>query len=82
MRFGIWSIQGLKTKQTEVFQEIYRAIMDLSALIETKKNGECNETVGNYIHFYSGVPKHDRTKRGVSIAIHKKLRRNVKSWEK
>lgn len=36
---------------------------------------------GEYIHSYSGVPKEERSKRGVSAVIKKKLERNLKNFE-
>lgn len=49
--------------------------------LKQKNKGKDNETVGDYIHFYNSVPKHVRTTRMVSIAVHKKLTRNVTLWE-
>ncbi|GJQ87439.1 hypothetical protein Trydic_g19204 [Trypoxylus dichotomus] len=68
-RFGTWNVQGLKTEQMEVFQEIRKAEIDVCVLTETKKEGTGNEIVAEYIYFYSGVQKHSRTKTGVSIAV-------------
>ncbi|XP_044762035.1 craniofacial development protein 2-like [Coccinella septempunctata] len=55
--------------------------VDICVLTEVKKKGRGNEIIGEYIHIYSGVPKDARAKRGVSIAVHKKLRKNIRSWE-
>ncbi|XP_060518442.1 uncharacterized protein LOC132697165 [Cylas formicarius] len=55
--------------------------MDVCTLTETKKKGQGNEIVGDHIHFYIGVEKHARAKRGVSIVVHKKLKKNIKAWE-
>lgn len=49
--------------------------------LKLKKKGKGSEEIGDYIHLYSGVDKSTRAKRGVSIAIHKKFRKNIKSWE-
>ncbi|KAL3274300.1 hypothetical protein HHI36_015705 [Cryptolaemus montrouzieri] len=43
--------------------------------------GRSNEEIGDYIHFYSGVGKGLRAKRGVSIAIHKNLKEGINRWE-
>lgn len=55
--------------------------MDIVALTETKKKGTGNELRGDYILFYSGVSKAKRAKAGVSIALHKKWRQNIKNCE-
>lgn len=81
MRLATWNIQGLRTKQTEVFQELKRHKIDICILSETKKKGKGSEEIGDYIHLYSGVDKSARAKRGVSIAIHKRFRKDIKSWE-
>jgi len=81
MRLGTWNIQGIRTKQTEVFKELKEKDIDICVLTETKKKGKGNEKIGDYIHFYSGVEKSARAKRGVSIAVHKKYERNIKCWE-
>ncbi|KAK4877536.1 hypothetical protein RN001_010042 [Aquatica leii] len=81
MRLVTWNVPGLRTKQNEVFNELEQNKIDLCVLTETKKKGKGSETVGNYIHFYSGVCKSTRAKRGVSIAVQKKYRNHIKSWE-
>lgn len=81
MNIGTWNIQGLNTKKQEVFQIIEEYNMDIIALSETKKKGSGCEEIGKYIHIYSGVSRDKRAKRGVSIAIRKDLKRNIKSWE-
>jgi len=37
--------------------------------------------MGNYIHFYSGVPEENRTKRRVSLLNHKKWKHNITNWQ-
>lgn len=76
-----WNVQGLNTKKKEVFQEIERMKLDVCVLTETKKKGKGNEQIGKYIHFYSGVNKTQRAKRGVSIVVHQKLKNYIKEWE-
>ena len=80
MNFGCWNIQGLRTKDTEVFQEIQKQKMDIVVLTETKKKGHGNERKGEYLHFYSGVDKERRARAGVSILINKNLEKYVKNW--
>jgi hypothetical protein len=55
--------------------------IDIGVLSETKKKGQGNVNVANYIHFYSGVNKEKRAKVGVSIVVHKRLKNSIKSWE-
>ena len=55
--------------------------MDVVVLTETKKKGTGSETLGNYIHLFSGVKKYERAKRGVLILINKKWKGSMKSWE-
>lgn len=81
MRLATWNIQGLRTKQLEVFQELKQYKIDICVFTETKKKGRGSEEIEEYMHFYSGVEKSMRARRGVSIAVHKKFRKNVKSWE-
>lgn len=80
MNFGTWNIQGLNTKSEEVFRELNKLKMDIVVLSETKKKGQGSEMKGNYIHIYSGVDKSKRAKSGVSLAIHKKLKRYIVKW--
>lgn len=42
-----------------------------SVLTETKKKGKGNKKLRDYLHFYSGVDKIPRAKRGASIVINK-----------
>ena len=50
-------------------------------LAETKKKGTGSETLGNYMHLFSGVKKYERAKRGESILINKKWKGSIKNWE-
>lgn len=81
MNLATWNIQGLRTKQREVFTELEKMNIDIGVLTETKKKGAGNERVGKYIHFYSGVNKNERAKRGVSMVVHQKLQQCIKSWK-
>ena len=58
-----------------------RRKVDICVLTEVKQKEKGNKIIGDYIHIYSGVPKDVRAKRGVSIIIHKKLKKNIKIWE-
>ena len=54
---------------------------DITILTETKKKGNGVEVLGPYLHFYSGVPKLKRAKRGVSISVKKRYKGNITTWE-
>jgi len=62
----------------ETIREINVMNMDVILLTETKKKGTGNETLGDYIHLFSGVKKYERTKRRVSVLINKKWKGSVK----
>lgn len=72
MNIGTLNVQGCKGKLPEIVQELYKHQFNIIALTETKKKGSGSETIGNYIHLYSGVPKHQHAQRGVSFLIEKK----------
>jgi len=74
LRIGTWNVQGISTKQTEVFREIERLKIDIAALTETKRKGNGIEEGKNYIQIYSGVSKDQRAKCGVSLLIKKKYK--------
>lgn len=44
----------------------------------SKKIGRGNETVNDCIHFYSGDEKDQMPKKGISMVVHKKCKRNIK----
>jgi hypothetical protein len=50
-------------------------------LTERKKKGNGVEMLGPYLHFYCGVPKEKRAKRGVSILVKKRFKRYITTWE-
>lgn len=79
MRMGTWNVQGIRIKERELMGEIERMKIDICVLTETKQKGKGNERKGNYMKFYSGVPKDNRAQRGVFIMIHKNF---IKNWEK
>ncbi|KAK4883377.1 hypothetical protein RN001_006696 [Aquatica leii] len=45
MRLATWNVQGLRTKQNEVFNELEQNKIDLCVLTETKKKGKGNEQI-------------------------------------
>lgn len=81
MILATWNVQGIARKLNEVIVELKNLKIDLTVVTETKKKGQGSEGLGEYDHFYSGVPKEERAKRGVGIIIHRKWRRCIKSWE-
>ena len=54
---------------------------DITILTETKKKGNGVETLGPYVHFYSGVSKEKKAKQGVSILVKKRYKRYITAWE-
>lgn len=56
MNLGCWNIQGIRTNDQEVFQEMITCIMDIPVSTETKKR-EGNEDKCVYMHFYRGKKK-------------------------
>ncbi|XP_049778037.1 uncharacterized protein LOC126175324 [Schistocerca cancellata] len=78
---GVWNIQGLQNKVGEVIKEMEARNQDIIILSETKKKGRGIERIGSYTHFYSGVPKNQRAKRGISILMKNKFKRMVTNWE-
>lgn len=74
-------MQGIGTKQTEVFQELRKMNIDIAILTEVKKKGSGTEEINEYLHIYSGVPKDQRARCGVSIVLKKKFKNMIKSWD-
>ena len=54
---GTWNVQGIKNKTGEIIKGLVELNQDITKLTETKKKGNGVETLGPYIHFYSGVSK-------------------------
>jgi hypothetical protein len=54
---------------------------DITILTETKKKGTGVEILGPYLHFYSGVPKEKRAKKGVPILLKKRHKRYITNCE-
>jgi predicted RNA-binding protein with TRAM domain len=44
---------------------------------EIKKKGSGLETIDEFVHFYSGVPKERRPRREISIVYKRRCSRNV-----
>ncbi|KAJ4426091.1 hypothetical protein ANN_26900 [Periplaneta americana] len=78
---GTWNVQGISGKLVEVVKEIDSLEMDIVILNETKKKGKGQELIGNYIHFWSGVPKSERAKSGVAVLIKKKWKSGIIDWK-
>jgi hypothetical protein len=72
-------VQGLRTKRNEVFEQLEHMNIDIGVLSETKKKGQGNENVANYINFYSGMNKEKCVKMGVSIVVHKRLKNSIRA---
>ena len=68
-------------KAAEIIKEIGTMEMDVVVLTEIKKKGTGSETLGNYIHIYSGVKKYQRAKKSVSVLMDKKWKGCIKKWE-
>lgn len=81
MLIGTWNTQGIRNKTGEIVHSLQNTKQDIVILTETKKKGNGVEMLGPFLHFYSGVPKEKRAKRGISILIKKKYKRNITSWE-
>jgi len=81
MRIGMWNVQGISTKQIEVFSELECPNVDIAALMETKRKGNGTEEGKNYIQIYSGVSKDQRARCGVSLLIKKKYKKCIKEWQ-
>ena len=74
MLIGTWNTQGIRNKTGEIVHSLQNTKQDIVILTETKKKGNGVEMLGPFLHFYSGVPKEKRAKRGISILI----KRNIK----
>lgn len=78
---GTWNVQSINKKINEVILEIKRLDIELAVITETKRKGQGSENLGEYDHFFSGVPKTSRASKGVSIIVHRKWRKYIKTWE-
>lgn len=78
--FGTWNIRGLRGKTKDIAHGLNQIKADVMVLAETKRKGKGIEETGNFIHIYSGVPKEERSRRGVSILINKRHKHKI-NWE-
>lgn len=67
----------VKDIRSEKINEFWNSL-DISASTETKKMGTGIEEKGEQIYSYSGVDKNKGVTAGVSIAINKKYKRDIK----
>lgn len=81
MNFCTWNVQGVKEKIESIVNDFEKLKVDVAVLSETKRKGKGTESWGNFIHFYSGVPKHEQARRGVSIFVRKSLKKQISNWE-
>ena len=71
------NVQDLGNKMEELIKELNSRKQDIIVLSETKKKGNGMEIKGPSLHFHSGVPENSSAKRGVSILIKKKFKKNI-----
>ena len=71
----------MRNKTGEIIKGLEELRQDITILTETKKKGTGVETLGPYLHFYSGVTKEKRAKTGVSILVKKRYKRYITTWE-
>jgi len=81
IRLGTLNVQGRRKKTGEIIMGLEELKQDITVLTETKKKGNGVEILGTYLHFYSGVPKEKRAKRGVSILVKKRYKSCITTWE-
>jgi hypothetical protein len=55
------NVKGIRNKTGEIIKGLEELRQDITILTETKKKGIGFETLGPYLHFYSGVPKEKKT---------------------
>lgn len=82
MNFTTANLQGIGTKRREVFEKMTKMKVDTEVVPETKKKRRGNEMVNDYIRLYithQGITSIEQL-REVSIAIHKKYKRNKRRW--
>lgn len=78
---GTWNVQGSRGRMMEIVSETEKLKIDILTLTETKRKGQGTEMTGNYVHLFSGVPKDNRAKRGVSILINKRFKNKITNWD-
>lgn len=82
MAYTTWNVQSISTKRKEISEQLERYQIDIAAFTETKRKVNGYEGLGDYITFFSSVPKHNRAKAGVNTAVHKKLKIYIKCGRK
>ncbi|XP_072392375.1 uncharacterized protein [Diabrotica undecimpunctata] len=80
LKIGTWNTQGMTHKTMEILTEMMKQKMDIIVLSESKKKGQVNEPIKDYIHIWSGVEKHVQAKSGVSILIKTSLNKYLKDY--
>jgi len=75
------NVQGIRNKTGEIIKGLEELKHDITILTKTKNKGNVVEILGPYLHFYSGVPKEKRAKRGESILVKKRYKRYITTWE-
>jgi exonuclease III len=75
MKYGTWNVQVVQGKMEEITSELGKLKMDVIGLTETKRKGIGTEIERGYVHLCSGVSKDRRAKRGVSILINNKFKK-------
>lgn len=72
MTVATWNIKSLNNRDQETMNELSDNKIDICAIQETKKKGNGQKLYPEYLLVYSGVPKNERAREGVAIAIKKK----------
>jgi hypothetical protein len=81
IRLGMLNVQGIRNKVGEVIKGLEELKQDITILTETKEKGNGFEILGPYLHFYSGILKEKRAKRGVYILVKKIYKGYITIWE-
>ena len=66
-------MKTFNNKEQEVMIELRDHNIDIYAIQETKKKGRGQRMYDDYIVVYNGVSRDERAKKGVALAIHKKI---------
>jgi exonuclease III len=78
---GYLERSACRGKMQGIIKEMEHLRIDIASITEIKKIGSESEVIGNYLHFYSCVPKENRAKIGISLLIHKKWKHAVTIWQ-
>ena len=68
---------GNSNQIIDVIKKIKKMDIDIITLTETKKKGPGIEEISDYIHIYSGMPKKELAKRGLSVFVKRKYKSNI-----